>query len=131
MFQDELDMHALACIAESCPNLVKLVFFSCDFVENFGPVTCSNRPLVNKPFRKLQVLVCISVRQRYSCFCANLDIHRIYFLRSVHRMLSSSCWSTRTTWPGFSLGRRLGSTTPQWPTSSPREPSETSRKYVF
>jgi len=57
---DELDMHALTCIAETCPNLEKLVFFSCDFVENFGPPNCPNRPLANKPFRKLQVLVCIS-----------------------------------------------------------------------
>ena len=33
---------------------------SCDFVENFGPPNCPSRVLTNKPFRKLQVLVCIS-----------------------------------------------------------------------
>jgi len=57
---DELDMRALTCIAETCPSLEKLVFFSCDFVENFGPPNCPSRVLTNKPFRKLQVLVCIS-----------------------------------------------------------------------
>jgi len=58
---DELDMNALTCIAESCPNLEKLVFFSCDFVENFGPSKLqANRPASERPFRNLQVLVCIS-----------------------------------------------------------------------
>jgi hypothetical protein len=33
---DQLDMAALALIAAACPLLSKLVFFSCDFVENFG-----------------------------------------------------------------------------------------------
>ena len=68
-------MHALACIAESCPNLEKLVFFSCDFVENFGPANCPSRPLANKPFRKLQVLVCISVsffKDNFSIQCIRL-----------------------------------------------------------
>ena len=33
---DQLDMAALALIATACPALAQLVFFSCDFVENFG-----------------------------------------------------------------------------------------------
>ena len=56
---DELDMGALKLIAQTCPNLEKLVFINCDFVENFG----SN--LVNKTdpgttFGRLETLVCVS-----------------------------------------------------------------------
>ena len=56
---DELDMNALTCIAETCVNLEKLVFFSCDFVENFGQAI-PHRPFMKRPFRNLEVLVCIS-----------------------------------------------------------------------
>jgi hypothetical protein len=58
---DELDMSALSLIALCCPNLEKLVFFSCDFVENFGP---SGPPapceFLEPPFRHLTSLVCVS-----------------------------------------------------------------------
>ena len=56
---DQLDMAALRLIAQSCPNLEKLVFFSCDFVENFG----ANPPEEISPvasLEKLQSLVCVS-----------------------------------------------------------------------
>ena len=47
---DELDMNALCCVAESCPNLRRLVFFSCDFVENFGS-SLSDKVFPHPPFR--------------------------------------------------------------------------------
>ena len=56
---DQLDMAALRLIAQFCPNLEKLVFFSCDFLENFGP----NPPEDTLPaasLDKLQSLVCVS-----------------------------------------------------------------------
>lgn len=56
---DELDMSALRLIAECCPNLQKLVFFSCDFVENFGP-PLTNQVFLEPPFCKLHSLVCVS-----------------------------------------------------------------------
>ena len=56
---DELDMNALCCIAENCPNLTRLVFFSCDFVENFGS-SLSNKKFTRAPFQHLQSLVCVS-----------------------------------------------------------------------
>ena len=56
---DELDMNALCCIAENCPNLDRLVFFSCDFVENFGSSLAEKR-FILPPFEKLQSLVCVS-----------------------------------------------------------------------
>jgi len=54
---DELDMAALALIALCCPNLEKLVFFSCDFVDNFG---WAPEPFPAPPFRALRSLVCVS-----------------------------------------------------------------------
>lgn len=56
---DELDMNALCCIAENCPNLNRLVFFSCDFVENFGQ-SLSDKKFPSPPFKHLQSLVCVS-----------------------------------------------------------------------
>ena len=56
---DELDMNALCCIAENCPNLARLVFFSCDFVENFGS-SLAEKKFILPPFEKLQSLVCVS-----------------------------------------------------------------------
>lgn len=56
---DELDMNALCCVAESCVNLERLVFFSCDFVENFGQ-SLSEKVFAVQPFRYLQSLVCVS-----------------------------------------------------------------------
>lgn len=56
---DELDMNALCCIAENCPNLNRLVFFSCDFVENFGQ-SLSDKKFPLLPFQHLQSLVCVS-----------------------------------------------------------------------
>ena len=56
---DELDMNALCCIAENCPNLARLVFFSCDFVENFGS-SLTEKKFAVPPFEKLQSLVCVS-----------------------------------------------------------------------
>ena len=57
---DELDMNALCCIAQNCPELKRLVFFSCDFVENFGSSLTDRKfdPIV--PFEKLESLVCVS-----------------------------------------------------------------------
>lgn len=55
---DELDMEALKLIAQSCPNLVKLVFFSCDFVEHFGTNLAAEVPVSS--LLKLQSLVCVS-----------------------------------------------------------------------
>ena len=55
---DELDMNALCCIAENCPNLLRLVFFSCDFVENFGH-SLSDKKFSHPPFQLLQSLVCV------------------------------------------------------------------------
>ena len=55
---DELDMNALCCIAENCPNLLRLVFFSCDFVENFGH-SLSDKRFIHPPFQQLQSLVCV------------------------------------------------------------------------
>ena len=54
---DELDMSALSLIALCCPALEKLVFFSCDFVENFGS---SPERFPEPPFRHLTHLVCVS-----------------------------------------------------------------------
>ena len=54
---DELDMSALSLIALCCPALEKLVFFSCDFVENFGS---SPEGFPEPPFRHLTHLVCVS-----------------------------------------------------------------------
>merc|ERR1712227_516219 len=54
---DELDMSALSLIALCCPALEKLVFFSCDFVENFGS---SPEGFPEPPFRQLTHLVCVS-----------------------------------------------------------------------
>ena len=54
---DELDMSALSLIALCCPALEKLVFFSCDFVENFGS---SPEGFSELPFRHLTHLVCVS-----------------------------------------------------------------------
>jgi len=56
---DELDMNALCCIAENCPNLIRLVFFSCDFVENFGH-SLTDKKFSYPPFQQLQSLVCVS-----------------------------------------------------------------------
>ena len=56
---DELDMASLILIAENCPNLVKLVFLNCDFVENFG-TSLSTRKFPVAPFQKLESLVCVS-----------------------------------------------------------------------
>jgi len=56
---DELDMSSLLLIAENCPNLVKLVFLNCDFVENFG-TSLSTRKFPVAPFQKLESLVCVS-----------------------------------------------------------------------
>jgi len=56
---DQLDMPALCCIAENCPNLTKLVFFSCDFVENFGSSE-ANHPFQETPFQLLETLICVS-----------------------------------------------------------------------
>ena len=55
---DELDMSALSLIALCCPALEKLVFFSCDFVENFGSSPPERFP--EPPFRHLTHLVCVS-----------------------------------------------------------------------
>ena len=57
---DELDMCALSLIALCCPNLEKLVFFSCDFVENFGSGSSPEGFPENPPFRQLTHLVCVS-----------------------------------------------------------------------
>ena len=56
---DELDMASLLLIAHYCPNLVKLVFLNCDFVENFGS-NLSTRKFAEPPFQKLESLVCVS-----------------------------------------------------------------------
>jgi len=56
---DELDMQALRLIAECCPNLEKLVFFSCDFIENFGPSN-TNQMFQEPALQKLLSLVCVS-----------------------------------------------------------------------
>ena len=56
---DELDMTALKLIAQSCQNLVKLVFFSCDFVENFGS-SLSDEIFPETSLQKLESLVCVS-----------------------------------------------------------------------
>jgi len=56
---DELDMNALCCIAENCPNLKRLVFFSCDFVENFGS-SLTDKKFEIPPFELLESLVCVS-----------------------------------------------------------------------
>eukprot|EP00088_Acartia_fossae_P007358 TRINITY_DN13457_c0_g2_i2.p1 TRINITY_DN13457_c0_g2~~TRINITY_DN13457_c0_g2_i2.p1 ORF type:complete len:505 (+),score=59.58 TRINITY_DN13457_c0_g2_i2:37-1515(+) len=56
---DQLDMAALCSIAQNCPRLRKLVFFSCDFVENFGSSE-SNFPFSEPPFQELETLVCVS-----------------------------------------------------------------------
>ena len=56
---DQLDMSALRLIAQSCPNLEKLVFFSCDFVENFG-ASLAEETLPVASLEKLQSLVCVS-----------------------------------------------------------------------
>ena len=56
---DELDMNALCCIAQNCPDLRRLVFFSCDFVENFGS-SLTDRKFDPPPFTKLESLVCVS-----------------------------------------------------------------------
>ncbi len=56
---DELDMNALCCIAESCSSLRKLVFFSCDFVENFGQAYV-DKAFAPQPFKSLEKLVCVS-----------------------------------------------------------------------
>jgi len=56
---DQLDMTSLTIIAENCNQLRKLVFFSCDFVENFG----SSRHSIHfnaTPFQCLESLVCVS-----------------------------------------------------------------------
>ena len=55
---DELDMSALSLIALCCPALEKLVFFSCDFVENFG--SSAPEDFSEPPFRQLTHLVCVS-----------------------------------------------------------------------
>lgn len=52
-------MTSLTIIAENCNQLRKLVFFSCDFVENFG----SSRHSIHfnaTPFQCLESLVCVS-----------------------------------------------------------------------
>lgn len=54
---DELDMAALGLIAACCPNLEKLVFFSCDFVESVGGGDGDPRAPV---FPRLSSLVCVS-----------------------------------------------------------------------
>ncbi|XP_023336236.1 uncharacterized protein LOC111707368 [Eurytemora carolleeae] len=56
---DQLDMSALCIIAETCPLLRKLVFFSCDFVENFGNSE-NNREFSTAPFLHLESMVCVS-----------------------------------------------------------------------
>jgi len=56
---DQLDMPSLCSIAETCPSLRKLVFFSCDFVENFGS-TQSSYHFREPPFQYLETLVCVS-----------------------------------------------------------------------
>ena len=56
---DELDMAALGLIALCCPNLEKLVFFSCDFVENFVPLS-DRDPRQPAAFQRLSSLVCVS-----------------------------------------------------------------------
>jgi ribonuclease P/MRP protein subunit RPP40 len=56
---DELDMNALCCVAENCPGLKRLVFFSCDFVENFGS-SLTDKKFEHKPFEQLESLVCVS-----------------------------------------------------------------------
>jgi len=56
---DELDMNALCCVAENCPNLKRLVFFSCDFVENFGS-SLADKKFRKPPFEHLLSLVCVS-----------------------------------------------------------------------
>ena len=58
-FVDGMDMEALCCLAEKCPNLRKLELISCDFVENFGE-SLEDRIFSTKPFRMLQHLVCLS-----------------------------------------------------------------------
>jgi len=55
---DQLDMSSLCIIAETCPQLRKLVFFSCDFVENFAPD--EEYSFRESPFLSLESLVCVS-----------------------------------------------------------------------
>ncbi len=68
-YVDELDMRSLCCIAEHCRSLQKLVFFSCDFVENFGSALRHHQRPRNRsssssaspgPFESLEELVCVS-----------------------------------------------------------------------
>jgi len=56
---DQLDMSSLCIIAETCPVLKKLVFFSCDFVENFGASEI-DRKFSESTFLELESLVCVS-----------------------------------------------------------------------
>ena len=56
---DELDMAALRLIAQTCPNLAKLVFLNCDFVENFG-TNLSTESFSATTFHKLESLICVS-----------------------------------------------------------------------
>ena len=56
---DELDMASLRLIAQTCPNLAKLVFLNCDFVENFG-TNLSTESFSATTFHKLESLVCVS-----------------------------------------------------------------------
>ncbi len=56
---DELDMAALKLIAQTCPNLEKLVFINCDFVESFEP-NFSNKIDPWTTFKNLETLVCVS-----------------------------------------------------------------------
>ena len=56
---DELDMAALKLTAQACPNLEKLVFINCDFVENFGS-NLTNQMNPASTFKNLETLVCVS-----------------------------------------------------------------------
>ena len=56
---DELDMAALQLIAKTCPNVKKLVFINCDFVENFAS-NHSNKIDPGTTFINLETLVCVS-----------------------------------------------------------------------
>ncbi|XP_049774982.1 uncharacterized protein LOC126162482 isoform X1 [Schistocerca cancellata] len=53
---EEIDLNALIYISQFCPNLKKLVFYNCDFLEH---TSVSMKTLSVKPFQYLEYIMCV------------------------------------------------------------------------
>lgn len=82
---EEIDLNALTCISQCCPNLKSLVLYNCDFMDQRPSSQPSNYGDVTKPFQQLERLFWV-----VDCAITHLEYILIHALNIRYIHLGSS-----------------------------------------